>query len=74
MFTEKQEKILEKAVEEGGVTQKMLEEIYQHRPTISGIVRQMVDNGFLKESNAPNYDAARKVYFPTEKTKAVVEI
>lgn len=71
MFTAKQRKILEKAAEEGGVTQKMLEDIYRHRSNISTVINKMVDKGFLEEENAPNYDAARKVYFPTEAGKAL---
>ena len=73
MFTSKQEKVLEKAIEKGGVTQKMLEDIYNHRATISTAVRQMVDSGFLEEDDAPNCDAARKVYFPTEKAQAMAK-
>lgn len=73
MLTSKQEKVLEKAVEEGGVTQKMLEEIYSHRSNISDICVKMVDKGFLEEEDAPNHDSARKVYFPTEKGKVMIQ-
>lgn len=73
MLTTKQEKVIEKAVEKGGVTQKMLKTVYSHRSNISEICGKMVAHGYLEESDAPNYDSARKVYFPTDKGKAMIE-
>lgn len=73
MLTKNQQQILEKAVEKGGVTQKMLKDVYQHKSSISDTVQKMVNRGFLEEKPAPGYDSARKVYFPTEKAEVMVE-
>lgn len=73
MFTKKQRQILEKAVSDGGVTQKELEDVYKHRSNISDVLGKMVDRGYLEEEEAPDCDNAQKLYSPTEKTQAVVQ-
>lgn len=73
MLTSKREKVIEKSIEKGGVTQEMLEDIYSYRTDISRTVQKMVDQGFLEEEKAPECDSAHKVYFPTQKGKVIID-
>lgn len=73
VLTEKRTRLLELCEDKGFLLLEDGTEIYEHEQTVSQVLQEMVEHGFLKVEKAPEISYKHKIWELTEKGKTLLE-